>query len=240
MPRISASVTVNEDLTVCVSVDGQRTPSSQFADIVNNSLKTMSQLINLMARVKSWAEEPQLRDADVFIQTAVNSLESSKNHFDDNDEKSRIISFIIEQLQLLSTTKYGRHYSPEINVFAYVIHATSAAAYQVLLDQKLLCLPSVSTLKKITRRLDSNNGLDNAAYLTLRASKLTEQQRTVVLIILIILVVCIFVFACACCVLSRLTFACWRLLRCIKIPSFDICLLLRDVVCTYFITLEIK
>ena len=76
MPRISASVTVNEDLTVCVSV-GQRTPSSEFADIVNNSLKTMSQLINLMARVKSWAEEPQSRDADVFIQTAVCLLYTS-------------------------------------------------------------------------------------------------------------------------------------------------------------------
>jgi len=136
-----------------------------------------------MARVKSWAEESQSRDAEFFIQAAVNSLESSKNHFDDNDEKSRIISFSIEQLQLLSRTKYGRNYSPELNVFAYVIHATSAAAYQVLLDQRLLCLPSVSTLKKITRRLDSNNGLDNSAYLTLRASKLNELQRTVILII---------------------------------------------------------
>jgi len=97
VPRISASVTINDDLTVCVSVDGQRTPSSQFSDIVNSSLKTMSQFINLMARVKSWAEEPQSRDADFFIQTALNSLESSKNHLDDEDEKSRIASFSIEQ-----------------------------------------------------------------------------------------------------------------------------------------------
>jgi len=183
VPRISASVTVNDDLSVCVSVDGQHTPSSQYSDIVSSSLKTMSQFINLMARVKSWVEEPQAKDADFFIQTAMNSLESSKNHFDDDDEKSRIVSFSIEQLQLLSTTKYGRHYSPELNIFTYVVHATSAAAYQVLLDQKLLCLLSVSTLKKITRRLDSNNGLDNSAYLTLRASKLNEQQRTVVLMI---------------------------------------------------------
>ena len=46
-----------------------------------------------------------------------------------------------------------------------------------------MCLPSVRTLKKIFRRLNVNDGLDNSAYLRLRASKLNELERTVVLII---------------------------------------------------------
>lgn len=57
MPTIAANVTVHRDLTVIVSTKQQMVPKSQFADIVNGSLKTMSQLINLMARVKSWTDE---------------------------------------------------------------------------------------------------------------------------------------------------------------------------------------
>ena len=66
---------------------------------------------------------------------------------------------------------------------SYLVHATSAAAYNAVLTSSLLCLPSVSTLNKVTKRLDCTSGLDNTGYLKLRVSKLAEQERTVVLII---------------------------------------------------------
>jgi len=42
-----------------------------------------------------------------------------------------------------------------------------------------MCLLSERTLKKMSRRLTDNDGLDNSAYLRLRASKLDELERTV-------------------------------------------------------------
>jgi len=75
----------------------------------------------------------------------------------------------------------------QLTVFAYLLHATSATAYRVLLEQNVLCLPSVSTLAKVTRKVSSSNGsssgLDNTGYLQLRVSKLNEFQRHVLLIV---------------------------------------------------------
>jgi hypothetical protein len=186
VPTVTASVSVDSDFTVSLSSRGQQVPASQYKDIVSCKLKAMSQLINLMARVKAWAEEPETNSVDFFIQTAVKNLESAREKSteeDDSDETSKAISFLTEQLQLLSVNKHGRHYSPDLLVQAYLIQSTSPAAYRVLLEQGTLILPSVQTLKKITRRLNGVDGLDNSSYLRLRASKLNELQRSVILMV---------------------------------------------------------
>lgn len=182
VPVVLAAVTVDSNLTLSLSNNGQLVAASQCKDIVSGKLKTMSQLINVMARVKSWVEEPQSLGADYYIEAALTAMNKCAES-DYNDERARSIEFLNEQLQLLSVNKFGRHFSPELTILAYLIHATSASAYDVLLEHSTLSLPSVSTLKKITRRLNATDGLDNSAYLTLRASKLNEQERTVILII---------------------------------------------------------
>ena len=65
----------------------------------------------------------------------------------------------------------------------YLLHASSLAAYRILLDEKVLCLPSVTTLRRVTRMLNAATKLNNSAYLQLLLSKLNEYVRTVVLII---------------------------------------------------------
>ena len=89
----------------------------------------------------------------------------------------------MEQLQLVLKLKHGRHYTPELTIFAFMIHAASPAAYQVLSDENVLCLPSTNTLKKVTRRLKSVTAVDNSDYLQLRVSQLNEPERTVTLMI---------------------------------------------------------
>ena len=64
-----------------------------------------------------------------------------------------------------------------------MIQAASSAAYTALRDEDVLCLPSTSTLRKITRRVNEDKGLDRSAYLTLRVSKVNEHERNVVLMI---------------------------------------------------------
>ena len=80
-------------------------------------------------------------------------------------------------------SKYGRHYSPQLTISSYMIYAASSAAYAVLKEENVLCLPSTSTLKKVTRHVGRNSGLDNSAYLRMRTSKLNQYQRTVLLIV---------------------------------------------------------
>lgn len=68
-------------------------------------------------------------------------------------------------------------------IMSYMIYASSPAAYAALQEQNILCLPSTTTLKKVTRRLNSGTGLDNCSYLKMRISKLNQYERTVLLII---------------------------------------------------------
>jgi len=68
-------------------------------------------------------------------------------------------------------------------IFTYLIMASSSAAYNILLQEDVVSLLSVATLRKITRRVDAATNVDNAAYLQLRESKLQEYERIVLLII---------------------------------------------------------
>jgi len=114
---------------------------------------------------------------------AVQLLKTSIDRLSDDSEEHRKISFIIEQLKLLSLSKFSRIYSPVLVIMSYMIYAASPAAYAALQEQNVVCLPSTTTLKKVTRRLNCGTGLDNSSYLKMRISKLNKYERTVLLII---------------------------------------------------------
>ena len=184
LPSVISSVTVNSDLTVVASVDGVILPTSVLSDLVKGPIERMSQLINLMARVKAHGEDSRSRSLQCSVQIATSVLKKSLEQLDETDgDEYRKISFIIEQLQLLFTDKYARHYSPQLMIMSFRIRSASNAAYTALLDENVLCMPSACTLEKVTRRLNTNSGQDNSSYLKMRVSKLNEFERKVVLII---------------------------------------------------------
>jgi len=185
VPKIVCCVCLKRDLQVVCSLEDNVVPQSQFSDLLTDGRVTqLSQLINLMARMKSWHTDPSSKPLSLDVRTAVSILQSAKENMPEPDsEQFRKVDLIIEQLRLLLQKKHGGQYSPELTLFAYMIMACSSAAYNVLLQENILSLPSVSTLKKITRKVDSATNVDNAAYLQLRVSKLQEYERTVILII---------------------------------------------------------
>ena len=65
----------------------------------------------------------------------------------------------------------------------YILPATSPRAYKRLLEEELLVLPSVKTLRKITMRLDHKSGLDDTQYLRMRYFQLNAFDRNVILLI---------------------------------------------------------
>ena len=122
-------MTVRSDLTVVTRVDGREVPSDEYKDLLPGALQTMSRLLNLMARVKVWCEDEQSRPPSLLLKTAVNCLDEHSDTLDDGSDDHRKLSFMSEQLKLTSRSKFRRHYSPYLTVFAYLLHASSAAAY---------------------------------------------------------------------------------------------------------------
>ena len=185
VPGIVVSICLKSDMSVVCSLHDKVVPPSQYCDLLTNGHVTkLSQLINLMARLKSWQVDERSRSLSLDIQTAISVLDRALENIADHDtEEFRKVEFINEQLRLLLHKKHGRQYSPQLMIFAYLIMASSSAAYKVLLQEDVVSLPSVATLKQITRRVDAATNVDNAAYLQLRVSKLQEHERTLLLII---------------------------------------------------------
>jgi len=85
VPSISASVTVSSQLLVTLCYNGNFLSESKYSDIVHGSLQTMSQLLNVMTRVKAHADEPDMTSQDISLQTAVISLQIARDKADDDD-----------------------------------------------------------------------------------------------------------------------------------------------------------
>jgi len=142
IPSIRASVSVKSDLSVALSLDGKVVPHSEFKDIVPGRLSLMSQLTNLLARVKCWCDQPHTRSQEMLLGMAVDCLKQylqrSSEEQDDNNSNSTKVEFIVEQLCLLQKHKFGRQYSPQLTILSYMIHAASSSAYTTLRDEDVL------------------------------------------------------------------------------------------------------
>jgi hypothetical protein len=183
VPAIRASIAIRSDLSFLCTVDKKQIPAKHFSDLVSGSIQSISQLMNVMARVKAWCDDVSSQPQTLLLEVALKCLEEYLTTLDDTSDNHRRISFVVEQLNLGTKNKYARHYSPELIIFSYLLHSSSPSAYTTLLEQTVVCLPSVKTLSKVTRQVNSNTGLDNMSYLKLRVSKLNEYERTVLLII---------------------------------------------------------
>lgn len=118
-----------------------------------------------------------------IVNKTVSLLENCLETIDESESYvAKRIDFIMEQLKLVMKPKYSRHYSPNLIVWSYLVFSTSPAAYNQLLNDSVLSLPSISTLRKVTRKVDQNTGLSNLSYLQLRCDKLNEFEKHVVLI----------------------------------------------------------
>ena len=183
-PKIMSSLTISADLSFNVAYNGNTVSRSAYSNIISgNRLSTFSQILNIMAILKSLNEtnDHNLPHSDIL--SAIVCIDKAKSAYEKNSVEYIKCTFLIEQLELLIQNKHHRAYSPDLTIFAYLIHAESHAAYMSLLNQNVLSLPSITTLKKITRKVNTERGLSNISYLRLRQSKLEEMQRHCLLMI---------------------------------------------------------
>ena len=76
VPKIVCCVCLKRDLQVVCSLEDNVVPQSQFSDLLTDGRVTqLSQLINLMARMKSWHTDPSSKPLSLDVQTAVSILQ---------------------------------------------------------------------------------------------------------------------------------------------------------------------
>jgi len=101
IPCVKASIAVKNDSTVTVSLEGIPVAASQFVDLFKGPVKRLSEIVNLIARVKSWIDSVESRPLKLSIQMAVSCLENGLESMDEESDEYRKISFLIEQIKLV-------------------------------------------------------------------------------------------------------------------------------------------
>ncbi|KAG1659406.1 THAP domain-containing protein 1 [Nymphon striatum] len=186
IPVIIASITLDTQFQVCVRSQDKVVNVKKYIHLltVESRVLQYSEILNLMAFCKSAfippVDDPGNFDEKETIMNAVVDLQKCAIATTD-DFKQKSLTFIAEQLELLlCKTKSARRYSPSCIIFSYLLYSVSANAYRNLLNHQILCLPSISTLQKVTnktRRFSTNE------YLTIRSKELNSQQQNVILMV---------------------------------------------------------
>lgn len=115
IPKITSSISLCDQLYVTVVVDGSPIPHNQYRDLCPDSrVENISQLVNMMARLKSWNNDVKTIPVETRITKAVNILQN----LEDDDERHRHIEFFIDQIRLTMKTKYSRVYSAQLLIMS--------------------------------------------------------------------------------------------------------------------------
>ena len=122
-------------------------PSSYKHVISDNKTTLISQAKNLVALSKNEKESETKKTEKVLLN--INRLLNEFFFFTKNHQIRSFIQFVIEQFQLIFTSKKQKRYSSELLMMSYVIFATSTKAYERLLEKQVIMLPSIKNLKKL-------------------------------------------------------------------------------------------
>ena len=181
-PSILATVVVKKNFEVTVFRGQQIVPASSYTHILSsNKISLLSQISNIVAFAKSFqCTKSMLHES---LKSKLVALVDDLLKKSENDREIRFLKFLSEQLKLMLQNKHCRRYSTDLLMLSYIIYSTSSRAYERLLDEKVLVLPSIKTLKKITMNLNQRTGINDFKYLSLRYSQLNAFDRNVILMI---------------------------------------------------------
>jgi hypothetical protein len=84
------------------------------------------------------------------IKTPIQHLKTTTDTLEQDSEEHKKFTFIREQLKFLYKKMLTSLLTKACDTNVYMIHAVSLAAYMVLHDHNILCLPSTATLRKVT------------------------------------------------------------------------------------------
>ena len=153
-------------------------PKRRVSHILKSEkITSLSQVLNLAAFLKNLSEEgAPMTDK---IKNCTDQLEELLPTLDEKFQAR--VSFIMEQLLLSTKEPRQRRYSSFLLATTATWLTTSTATYKQMLRDDVLCLPSISHLKRLLSAMTLETGLTSStiSYLSTRFKKLEERERIV-------------------------------------------------------------
>ena len=108
--------------------------------MISNEVTLLSEISNLMAFAKNFhTGKLMLKET---LKSKFAALIDDCLAISDDNQEIRLLKFLLEQLELMTQNKHSRRYSPCLLMISYIIRSTSARAYERLLEEQVLMLPS--------------------------------------------------------------------------------------------------
>ena len=143
-PVVRYSLVINEDLTFSMWCNEVKIPFTKVAHLCKDGkVNSLTGVHNILVILKNMTDEKSMQATDV-IKYCISLLEKVIPELD--EQQSKKISFLNEQLQLSITHKFGRRYSPDILACTALWKNTSPALYKQIIEDGILTLPSMASL----------------------------------------------------------------------------------------------
>ena len=177
---ILSYVIVKPDLSFTAYKNGIRCDEKNFASQMKYCRKLMdfTDFMNLLAFLCSDEEGPVISP----IPNIVSMLESYAEAGTLSCHECQKLEFLTEQLMLLDFKPHRRRYSKATLVVSIILQSYSTAAYSALSKHNCLTLPSLSSLRRITKGFHVENSKEMVEYLKSRRSGLNDYESVVSLI----------------------------------------------------------
>jgi hypothetical protein len=184
-PKINFSLTIEESLEISMFSNDLSIPSSRILFITDSKkIQRHSDVLNILAFLHNCSQVPPA--AEDVIKHCIKKLQSLNQVSESNDDDfSKKVEFLIEQLYLIQQIPQKRRYSTRFLWSAITWIKTSPALYNLIAEESFLTLPSSSYLKQLSGAFSLESGLScsTVAYLKERIKALSDKEKTVALAI---------------------------------------------------------
>ena len=183
-PFINYSLVIKKDLYFSMWCNNTEiSPKKVAQHCKQNKVTSCVGVLNILAYLKGIAEEKGLQSTNT-VEYCISLLEKSIPDLE--EEVSRKVAFLKEQLKLSITNKFGRRYTPDLLSMTVLWKNVSNALYKQIYEEGILTVPAPKYLDSLTSAFKVEGGTvegdvpqTTKQYLKTRLSSLNERQKLV-------------------------------------------------------------
>ena len=185
-PFVDYSLKINQELEFsmfCNDVEIRTSKVAQFCT-KDRKLNSCVGVLNILAHLKRMTEDKGSTSIST-VEYCIKLLEKVIPTFEE-EQLTKKISFLSEQLKLSIVNKYARRYTPDLLCCAAIWKNISTALYNTIFEEGILTIPAPKYLDSLTSAfkvegttVEGDVPQSTKQYLKSRISSLNERQKTV-------------------------------------------------------------
>ena len=149
LPKVKFSLSIDSNLSFKMVYDDVIIRPTKLFNSGTSKIQFVSDVSTILSFLKNYSGEKTVENT---LDTACALIEFIKEQ-DDSTERSTKLGFILEQLQLAFKPPTGRRYCPATIATCMMWFKTSRALYKMILSDKVLTIPSVGHLERLSSAL---------------------------------------------------------------------------------------